>query len=98
MKPGILHWHDGEKYQGNSFSSTLTVAEAKGYALVAHTGNLIFVRKDLVNMLDIDDLDLTYPERLFSPERLPDPQPSSLSLFIARKLLSNRFKRFLKRY
>ena len=49
IEPGILQWHDGIFCQGNSFSSTIKVAEDKGYMLVCHTGNLIFLREDLVH-------------------------------------------------
>ena len=37
IEPGILQWHDGIFCQGNSFSSTINVAEDKGYMLVCHT-------------------------------------------------------------
>lgn len=64
IAPGILQWH-GNHAQGNSFSSTLNVAAAKGYTLVCHTGNLILVRNDLVDLVGINPLDRLYPERLF---------------------------------
>ena len=41
LRPGILQWHNGVKFIGNSFSSTLSVAKDKGYTLVCHTGNMI---------------------------------------------------------
>lgn len=65
IEPGILRWHNPPKLTGNSFSATLGVAERSGYKLVCHTGNMIFVRSDLVAHLNIDQLDLDYPERLF---------------------------------
>ena len=65
IEPGILQWHDGIFCQGNSFSSTIKVAEDKGYMLVCHTGNLIFLRKDLVQMIGLDNRSIHFPETLF---------------------------------
>ena len=73
LEPGILQWH-GEGKTGNSFSSTLAVAKAKGYSLVCHTGNLIFVRNDLAHLVGLDELDSLFPERLFNPGWLPSHQ------------------------
>lgn len=64
IAPGILQWHSSE-VEGNSFSSTLGVAAEKGYSLVCHTGNMIFVRNDLLYLVKIGELDQLYPERLF---------------------------------
>ena len=65
IEPGILQWHDGIFCQGNSFSSTIKVAEDEGYMLVCHTGNLIFLREDLVQMIGIDNRSIHFPETLF---------------------------------
>ena len=65
IEPGILQWHDGIFCQGNSFSSTIKVAEDKGYMLVCHTGNLIFLREDLVPMIGLDNRSIHFPETLF---------------------------------
>jgi hypothetical protein len=62
--PGILKRHD-EYSSGNSFSSTLEVAIQKGYTLVAHTGNCIFVKNELVKHLGIPNRYAIYPELLF---------------------------------
>ncbi len=62
--PGVLQWHSA-RLPGNSFSSTLIVARWKGYELVCHTGNLIFVRHDLAERVGLDPLDRQFPERLF---------------------------------
>jgi len=64
IPPGIEQWHT-EELPGNSFTSTLKVARAKGYELVCHTGNMFFVRNDLVQLIGLDEIDLLYPERLF---------------------------------
>lgn len=70
LHPGILQWHGGGLV-GNSFSSTVEVAKLKGYTLVCHTGNAVFVRDDLVNLLGLDELDIRFPERLFFKGWLP---------------------------
>jgi len=62
--PGVLFWNSPGT-QGNSFSSTLKVAESKNYTLVCHTGNMIFVRKDLVGKIKLEDRFYKYPELLF---------------------------------
>jgi len=36
-----------------SFSNSLNIAKAKGYSLVCHTGNMIYVRDDLIEKLSI---------------------------------------------
>ena len=73
LPPGIFQWHGG-KSVGNSFSSTLEVAKAKGYSLVCHTGNMIFVRNDLAPLVELDELDSAFPERLFNADWLPQHQ------------------------
>jgi hypothetical protein len=73
--PGILSWHS-TKVPGNSFSATLKVAVNKGYTLVCHTGNLIFVRNDLISLIGLDQRHIQYPETLFlydSPFVSSDP-------------------------
>lgn len=56
LLPGEYQIHDDEKnLQGNSFTSTVELGKRKGYTAVAHTGNLIFVRNDLVDKVLIPD-------------------------------------------
>jgi hypothetical protein len=64
VPPGII-WRHGNGRQGNTFTATCNVAQNKGYTLVCHTGNLIFVRNDLIVELNIDNRFITYPELLF---------------------------------
>jgi hypothetical protein len=61
--PGIITRHS--KTSGSSFSATLNVASNKGYSLVCHTGNLIFVKNEFIKFLTINDRYLKYPELLF---------------------------------
>ena len=73
IPPGVLQWHRDGHFQGNSFSSTVAVARAKGYSLVCHTGNLIFVRDDLVSVVELSDSEIMHPERLFISVTKPSP-------------------------
>jgi len=70
LPPGVLQWHQPGR-PGNSFSSTVAVGRRLGYTLVCHTGNLIFVDDEQVPRLDLPELDLAHPERLFVPDWLP---------------------------
>lgn len=64
VPPGVLQRHSFNR-QGNSFSSTLEVAKVKGYSLVCHTGNLIFVKNSYVTKLFVHERFFLYPELLF---------------------------------
>lgn len=46
------HIHDGTKKEGTSFLPMVKLGEEKGYTLVCHTGNLIFIRNDLASCCD----------------------------------------------
>jgi hypothetical protein len=70
VPPGVL-WRHSDNTPGNSFSSTLAVGIKKGYTLVCHTGNLIFVRSDLLDKLKIPKRYIDYPELLFLNKCLP---------------------------
>jgi len=50
----------------NSFSSAVSVAAAKGYVLVAHVGNLIFVRDDLAFAVLADENLINNPDVLYN--------------------------------
>jgi hypothetical protein len=65
IPPGILQRHNNLEKIGNSFSSTLEVALKKGYILVCHTGNLIFVRKELASLINIKKKYILDPQLLF---------------------------------
>lgn len=64
VPPGVI-WRHGPKTSGNTFTATWRVAQDKGYELVCHTGNLIFVRGDLVDRLAIETRFFKFPELLF---------------------------------
>ena len=91
IPPGILQKH-GFKTQGNSFSSALVTAKNNGYKLVCHTGNCIFIRKDLINLLKIDQKFFDNPELLFQKDWLYKKD----SLF--KKTLTKMIPNFLLPY
>tara|TARA_B100000963_G_scaffold67973_1_gene56149 strand:+ start:2578 stop:3360 length:783 start_codon:yes stop_codon:yes gene_type:complete len=66
--PGIIKWHSNkhQNTKGNSFSATLNVAKDKGYELCCHTGNMIFIKSELISMLNIDEKYLKFPELLYN--------------------------------
>ena len=64
IKPGIIQKH-GKNNQGNSFSATVNVGRKKGYVLVCHTGNCIFVKEDLKDKINYDNNLLDNPNSLF---------------------------------
>lgn len=86
IAPGVLQWH-GQGNQGNSFSSTLAVGKAKGYSLVCHTGNMIFVRNDLAHLVELDELDSLFPERLFNRGWLPPGESNNRAIRVLRRII-----------
>ena len=80
IKPGIIQRHN-ENNQGNSFSATVNVGKKKGYILVCHTGNCIFLRDDLKNKI------MNKPNNILSIPALSSSSPlktveSSLNLLV----------------
>ena len=84
IKPGIIQRHD-ENNQGNSFSATVNVGKRKGYVLVQHTGNCIFLREDLINKINYDEDLLKNPDKLFDKSWLK--KKDSLFKILLKKLL-----------
>lgn len=62
--PGKLQNHSKQN-SGASFTSMVEIGEKKGYKVVCHTGNLIFLKKEYVNKIDISKLYLNYPNLIF---------------------------------
>jgi hypothetical protein len=48
------HIHTPGVFQGTSFLPMMNLAKQKGYTLVGHTGNLIFIRDDLYSSLRLN--------------------------------------------
>lgn len=51
-----LHIHDGARYNGTSFRPMLQLGREKGYTLLCHTGNMVFVRNDFYAKLNVPRL------------------------------------------
>lgn len=88
--PGII-WRHSNKTPGNTFTATCNVGREKGYTLVCHTGNLIFVRNDQFQKLEFDERFIKYPELLFlyNSAWLKNSTPS-LSVSASRRPLAKR--------
>jgi len=48
------HIHTPEKYQGTGFLPMFLLGEEKGYKFVLHTGNMIFIRNDLFENINVN--------------------------------------------
>jgi len=88
VQPARMLSPDENIYTSSSFTSMLKLGQSKGYTLVCHTGNMIFVRNDLVEKLDLPKKELENPNRLFVDSWV-DKEPA-ISLFF--KYLYNKFK------
>jgi hypothetical protein len=97
VPPGIL-WRHTACTPGNTFSATLNVAKNKGYTVVCHTGNLIFVRSDLLSQLDMDDRFVLYPELLFTFETWMVRNIYVKKLSILAKILPTKLLSFINRF
>jgi len=69
VPPHIEQLHGG-KFQGSSFLSTLKLGVRKGYTPVSHSGNLFFVREDLLGKLNLSPENLSNPVSLFRKDWL----------------------------
>jgi hypothetical protein len=86
LPPGVLQVHNPPHSFSTSFSSLVELGRAKGYQLVCHTGNCLFVRNELVGALRLDPLHLEHPEKLFHYNRYLKEK----LLARARKILPRR--------
>ena len=64
VPPGTAGVH-GDGREMTTFTSMLDLGRRKGYSLVAHTGNMIFVHDDLVGRLGLPGITFKDPARLF---------------------------------
>jgi hypothetical protein len=67
--PGVFQVHTPPHCLGSSFTATLDLGMKKGYTLVCHTGNMIFVRSDRVSMLGMSRQEIDFPHTLFNWEK-----------------------------
>lgn len=67
LLPGVHQVHTpGGAAEGSSFSSILELGQHKGYTLVCSTGNMFFVRNDLVEKIQMKPIFVEFPYLLFS--------------------------------
>ena len=64
IPPGVYQRHSETTWL-NSFTSTLEVAKLKGYTLICHSFNLFFIRNDLLEKINLDDIFINDPTLLF---------------------------------
>ena len=58
------HIHTPGVFEGTSFLPMMELAKRKGYELVVHTGNLIFIRRDLYPILGLVEESVPNPRNL----------------------------------
>jgi len=63
---GIHQTHHGKEIKGSSFSSTVLLGKQKGYTPVCHTGNLILIRNEYLNQINLPENEILFPELLFN--------------------------------
>ncbi len=62
---GIYQTHRGGNVQGSSFTATVDLGSKKGYTVVCHTGNLFFVKDNVIPTLNLPGNEILFPETLF---------------------------------
>lgn len=60
------HIHSPGKYSGTSFNPTLKLGQSKGYTFLLHTGNMFFIRNDLLETQNKEEMlkDIKYEDPL----------------------------------
>ena len=86
---------------GNSFKSTLDVSKKKGYSPIVHTGNLIFLKNELLEKIKFDEDLLKNPEKLFiydwvNLKKVNDNLIIKLLKFIIPKFIKRKISERLK--
>ncbi|SRR5258708_5738087 len=90
IPPDVEQIHDfSNARQGSSFLSTLRLGREKGYTLVLHTGNMIFVRDDLLPTVGLSKREIDNPAFLYDSSWLPKPYLIRICRSIKRRLLKD---------
>jgi hypothetical protein len=97
LPPQVYQIHAGGAQQGSSFAATLDLARAKGYTLVCHTGNMVFVRSDRVADVGLSAAALATPETLFNWQKHRMELTYQSELACAQRKLMTRARRSVKR-
>jgi hypothetical protein len=87
FEPGVEHiFQSSEHKNTTSFTSMLKLGQEKGYTLVCHTGNMFFVRNDLVDKVGLPDSERQNPNRLFTYGHVI---PKTLGQWLRKKMSGN---------
>ena len=93
IPPGVISRHNPPASQGASFTALVDLGRQKGYQLVCHTGNCIFVRNELVSKLDVPAELLAAPEKMFNYARHRKEKFLNLArAILPRKLMQKIFR------
>jgi hypothetical protein len=85
LLPGII-WRHNKQMSGNSFTSTVLVGIKKKYTPICHTGNLFFIRNDLLGKINLPKDLIKFPEKLFITNWINKKEEKSLTQKIKKKL------------
>jgi hypothetical protein len=99
--PGVFLIHSPPQVQGSSFSAMLALGITKGYRLVCHVGNMIFVRDDLFDAIALPVIFQKMPELLFDPAWLKHSDLGNVDRerrFLPGTALVGRWLSSLKRF
>ena len=66
-RPGVYMKFGENNMRYTSFSTMLALGITKGYTLICHTGNMIFLRNDLLPLINMPPEPIANPELLFDP-------------------------------
>jgi hypothetical protein len=94
LPPDVQQIHNPGICQGSSFASTLDLAREKGYTLVCHTGNMIFVRNDRASDVGLHSDELRTPEILFNWRKHKD----EVAYLALQEKQERRFSRRCRRW
>ena len=87
IRPGSEQIHS-KVHPGNSFTSTVNYAKKKGYELVCHTGNCIFIKKNYIKIIKLEKKFIDNPELLFN-KTLLNKKEYLIKKFILKFLSKN---------
>lgn len=73
ISPKLEYVFNGSRFS-SSFLSTVKLGESKGYSLVCMTGNLIFVKTELLKKTELEHFITNNPENLFLNDAIPNPE------------------------
>jgi hypothetical protein len=95
LTPDINQIHNPKLgLKGNSFKSTLEVSKKKGYFPIAHTGNLILLKKELLEKIKFDENLLKNPEKIFIYDWI---NKKKVNNYLIIKLLKSIIPKFIRR-